>query len=148
RRVFVEAGSISFGPDGRSLAVGSSELVRLWDTASGSEIGETRRWHDLIESVAFCPDGRVVASGSSEGTVRFGDAAGKRDSVCIGPGTDQRIVVAFSPDGRLLAGGTKVGRIRLWETASGRPLPEFGRGAAVCDIAWSPDGGTLAWAAA
>ncbi len=61
--------SVVFSPDGKTLASGSSDGVRLWDT----ETGEQKQWFtghiSSVKSVAFSPDGKLLASGSRDGTV-------------------------------------------------------------------------------
>ena len=61
--------SVVFSPDGKTLASGSWDGVRLWDTETG-EPKDTLTGHtEGVYSVAFSPDGKTVASGSSDGTV-------------------------------------------------------------------------------
>jgi WD40 repeat protein len=69
--------SVAFSPDGTTLASGSADhTVRLWDTATGRQIGVPLTGHtDMVFAVAFSPDGKTLASGSVDHTVRLWDTA-------------------------------------------------------------------------
>src|SRR5262249_48938368 len=65
--------AIAFSPDGRRLAVGSSESVKVWE--AGQEVFTVKDQKGGVHSVAFSPDGRFLATGDSKGTVKVRDAA-------------------------------------------------------------------------
>ena len=57
--------SVSFSPDGTTLASASSDrTVRLWDVASRQELAALRGHPLDVYSVSFSPDGTTLASGS------------------------------------------------------------------------------------
>ena len=108
--------SVTFSPDGNTLASGSSDdTIRLWDVVTGTHKGTLTGHTSLIRSIAFSPDGNTLASGSYDGTIRLWDTE---------TGTNQRTFtgytrlvrgIAFSPDGTTLVSGNEDGTVLLWE---------------------------------
>jgi WD40 repeat protein len=102
---------------------GTDGLVRLWNTATGKQIGKYFA-ADFVDSVAVSPDGKILATGSPDGTARLRDLATGRqiggplagDIAKVNGGVDS---VAFSPDGKILATGGDNGTVRLWDVATG-----------------------------
>jgi hypothetical protein len=102
--------SLSYAPDGRTLAASWGRTIGLWELASGKEIrrlapppipqgmDQIRR----VESIAFAPDGLTLAAGYDNGLVLLWDV------------TDQR------PDGRFRAGRLAAGQQEaLWRDLAG-----------------------------
>ena len=58
--------SVSFSPDGQTLASASRE-IRLWDVATRQEIATLEGHTHWVLSVSYSPDGTTLASGSSDG---------------------------------------------------------------------------------
>jgi WD40 repeat protein len=139
--------SVAFSPDGKILASGSADdTVRLWNVATGQQIGSNLVGGGAVDSVAFSPDGKILASGSADDTVRLWDVAtGQQIGNPITGHTGPVDSVAFSPDGKILASGSADDTVRLWDVASLIGAATLtGQSAAVDSVAFSPDGKILA----
>ena len=154
--------SVSFSPDGRTLASGSLDhTIRLWDGVTG-EHKQTLTGHTGgVNGVAFSPDGLTLASGSDDGTVLLWDMSefvsetdeatpplagvtGEHKQTLTGH-RDWVSSVLFSPDGRTLASGSGDGTIRLWDAVTGEHQQTLtGHTHYVTSVSFSLDGRTLA----
>ncbi len=119
--------SVAFSPDGKRIVSGSGGdylswspsqdyTLRLWDTASGKQIGLPLKGHtDAVYSVAFSPDGRHIVSGSADKTVRIWETdSGKPVGKPLRSHADHVRSVAFSSDGKRIVSGSFDKTLRLW----------------------------------
>jgi WD40 repeat protein len=96
------------------------------------------------QAVAFRPDGKVLATGGFQGsTVRLWNIATGKMSMEFGAGGGAINCLAYRPDGKAVATAENVG-VRLWEASSGKQLRNWEVGQ-VWNLAFTPDGKTLAW---
>ena len=68
--------AVAVSPDGKLLATcGNDNLVKLWNAADGTPLGECFGHANHVYNVAFHPDGRRLVSGDLKGVVREWDLA-------------------------------------------------------------------------
>jgi len=76
--------TMSFSPDGRTLAAGSSDCsIRFWDVLTGREIAMARGHSDEVLSMSFSPDGRTLATVGSGHQARLWDVATGRETTAL-----------------------------------------------------------------
>src|SRR5262249_25925328 len=64
-----------WSPDGRVLAQADGAEVRLWDVASGEELGRLKGHQNEVIAVAFSADGKALATGGLDANALVWDAA-------------------------------------------------------------------------
>jgi WD40 repeat protein len=143
---------VLFSPDGTRL-VTATQGPLLWDL-TGPAPKELARlgWHSHGPvGLAFSGDGHSFASGSVAPSVRIWDLSGPapREQAALhekdgGMGTGW---LAYSPDGRFLAAGRYWGdqHLRIWRIHEKELQELFVPPARARDVAFSPDGKTLAF---
>ena len=141
-------GSVSFSPDGRTLAGGGryNHTVSLWDANTGDLKATLGDKVDFVLHIAYSPDRRTIAtiSGRSfdDDLVRLWDTTTGQLKVSFTiPGFP--IKMGFSPDGRTVAVASWK-RVDLWNANTGNLKATLGNG--LSDFAYSPDSLTIALA--
>jgi Tol biopolymer transport system component len=137
--------SVAFSPDGKTLAAGSYEVVKLFEVKTRKSIA-TFEIKGLAKALSFSPDGKLLASGSYQ-TVDVWDVASKKR--VLAPKAHRGYVsdVVFSPDGKTLATASEDETVRLWSIPDGNPGRVFeGFDMPINGVAFSPDGKLLATA--
>ena len=143
--------SLSFSPDGKTLAVGGGGYdpktdtqrgeVTLWDVTTRKAKARLKGYPNGVGAVAFSPDGKTLAgvTGQPErdrGEVKLWDVATGKELFTLKGHAGPIFSVAFSPDGKTLATGSGqfgseglagAGEVKLWEVVTGRERASFGR---------------------
>ncbi len=139
--------SVAFAPDGRTLASGGFNEIRIWGVQRHDRLTTIPFPSGAVTSVAFSKRGQMLAAGGSNGSILLWNARSQRRVTTLHvPGGAPVRGVAFSSDGHLLAAGS--GRtVTLFDVATRRRLgqPLVGPvGKDVYTVAFSPDNRTLA----
>jgi WD40 repeat protein/serine/threonine protein kinase len=136
---------LSFSPDGKKLAIGTSDdRVKVWDIVTGEPIGTARLHKDYLADVAFNRDGTKLTTASGKGIALVWDVPDDQPR-----GTELRHAasvwaMAFSPDGSKLATSCPERTVLLWDVARGELLSELSPVNSVYTLAFSQDGKKLA----
>jgi WD40 repeat protein/DNA-binding SARP family transcriptional activator len=138
--------SVTFSPDGRSLAAGTfSGEVCVWRLADRTPVVSMRGHAGVAWGIDWTGDGHLLASGGLEGTVKIWEAETGRLLATLEGHRGSVWRVSFSADGQLLASGSLDGTVRLWETGTGRLLHTLqGHNGAVWGVSLSADGSLAA----
>jgi WD40 repeat protein len=142
---------VSFSPDGSRLASASADrTVRLWDLATGEQVGEPLLGHSAaVHAVMFDPTGTDLVSASADGSIILWNAGSR----VVGEGGAIG-AVAFTSDGtRLLSAGPFShaepfppdptsdggGDVQIWDTSTWVPVGEPIHGQYDYGLAVGPD---------
>ncbi len=145
-------GRLTFSPDGRELAVGSSDgRVAFLDADTLERVKEPLKLHDgLITHIAYALNGTVMVTGGGFGTgIKLTDVASGRMianfSGVVGSSPMQPLAV--SRDGRRLATGSPEGWVHVWDIAQHRVVASSPQKVRFLDsVVFSPDSELLAFA--
>ena len=106
----------------KDLKVEAIGQVKLWDVASGREIGVVKGHGRGVSKVAFSRDGKLLASGATDNTIKIWDVATRTELRTLAGHTAAIESMDFTPDGRLLASAGEDGSTFLWDTKTGEHL--------------------------
>jgi len=137
--------NIAISPDGRMLATGVGDSIRMWNISNGKELSLLQGRTGTVTCVAFSPDGKTLVSGSKDHMIRLWNMASGKEIAVFSGHLDTVHSVAFSPDGQMLASGSADHTIRLWDLENGKEKYVLkGHDGDVMSVSFSPNGQMLA----
>jgi WD40 repeat protein len=139
--------SVTFGPDGNSLATSTHQHVgaSIWDLPSG-KLRCALRHPDIVHTVAFSPAGNRVLTAAYGTTVYIWDAGTGQEATPALEHGGLVLAARFSPDGQFVVTAGYEGLVRRWDAATGAAHGApwvHAVGSAVKVIDFSPDGSKI-----
>ncbi len=113
-------GGVSFSPDDKMLAVGTTESVTLCDVNAGKEIRTLDKATFFPKEVLFSPNGKhLVAAASDFRSVRMWDVQSGKELIKFEPAASEdgnigADGIAFSHDGTLVAAANRNSMVTVW----------------------------------
>lgn len=145
--------SISFSPDGKTVAVGKpptdskDDSLTLW-SLEGEKLpffpeGNTNSFIG-INSVSFSPDGKLLAWAGINNTIRRWNWKEKKLLKSLEGHINKVNTVSFSPDSKILVSADDEGEIKIWDAEKGKLLATFQKDSKPVDtIQFDPAGTTI-----
>jgi RNA polymerase sigma factor (sigma-70 family) len=136
------ASRLAIAPDGATLAFSfaNQPAVRLWNVASGKEVGSLTGPKGEGARLAFSPDGKTLAVAA--GTLFLWDVNKARE-LCRAPDANNCQSLAYLPDGKVLA-TVESNRLIFRNATSGKFQYAAEPVHRADDVVVSPDGRTVA----
>ncbi|WP_166825538.1 Gfo/Idh/MocA family oxidoreductase [Thalassoroseus pseudoceratinae] len=137
--------SVQFSPDGKLVAAGSYDEVKLVDSETKAPVAKLEV-SGQAQSLAFSPDGKTLAVGAFRG-IELWDVAQRKRVDTLNGHAGYVMSLTFSSDGTELVSGAEDGTVRVWDVESRKAVRTIeGFDHPVMGVALSPDGRRLATA--
>ncbi|WP_282012213.1 caspase family protein [Nitrospina watsonii] len=132
--------AVGIAPDGDTVVAAQGNSVRLWQTATGTQVW-LQSSKSAIATTVFFPDGERIAFAGQDGGIHLVAAATGAPLRTLETHAGGVNAVALSQDGNHLVSGGQDGTLKLWRLESGSALHVFeGHTQAVTSVAFAPDG--------
>jgi WD40 repeat protein len=137
---------LALSPDGKNFAAGMEDgSVILFETEGPKELKTAKAHEAAVYDVSFSPDGATLATASTDKLAKLWDwkAEMPAEKAKLEGHADAVWAVAWAKDGTL-ATASADRKIKLWNAEGKEEATLEGHKDWVSDIAFSPDGATLA----
>ncbi|MBI4750202.1 MAG: TIR domain-containing protein [Acidobacteria bacterium] len=140
-----QVNAVAYSPDGNLIAVGSGNLVYLYQSQTGVLVQVLEGHQDWVSSVAFGGGGERVASGSYDGTVRVWNVERGEVVQVLEGHQDWVSSVAFVVDGKRVVSGSNNGTVWVWDVERGKVMQVLeGHQSGVSSVAFGMNGKRVA----
>jgi RNA polymerase sigma factor (sigma-70 family) len=137
------ANTCCLSQDGRILATpGTDHRIRVWEVATGKELGVSGGHDDPVVGLAFSRDGAYLVTGSADRSVRLWNSRTGKEVGPLAGTVPQSYAPVFAPDGKTVAGPSFDNGLRLWDLTSREEIARFQMGPWAY-AAFTPDSRTL-----
>jgi WD40 repeat protein len=139
---------VAFAPDGKTVATGGHQAIKVWEVATGKERASFETFdtkQDWAFALEFISDGETLAAACGDSRVKRYDLASGKEVESLGGKNGYSHTVACAPGGKVLAGEVS-GVVNLWDAATGKETTSWKIGSYAHGLAFAPDGKTLATA--
>ncbi|PMB49009.1 hypothetical protein CEN39_22020 [Fischerella thermalis CCMEE 5201] len=110
--------SLAATPDGKILASGGLDGIRLWDLVKKRPLATLVHYNN-ISKITISPDGQILASGETQGVVKLWNLNSGQLIRQFSAHTQVVSGLAFTPDGQTLVTASHDGTIKLWDAKTG-----------------------------
>jgi WD40 repeat protein len=135
---------VAISPDGKLLALGLTNRVRIYDLDTMTRAAELKSYRDIIPALEFSPDSRYLAVGSWDKSLDLWEMGSFQQVKSFEGHTDWVAALAFSPDGRFIASGSNDNSMIVWNVETGAIDRKVSSNSWFSDVDYSPDGATMA----
>ena len=115
---------LAFSPNGKQLAAGNGQQIRLWNMETGNwgkgttSINSRKEGKEVFrdsKALVFSPDSTVLINGDGNGRIQLWDGTTGAELTTLNGHTEQVETLLFSPDGETLVSTGKDGTILVWD---------------------------------
>jgi len=139
---------LAFSPDGKSLVGSGMGVAWIWSVEDGSLMRTLQVSDEEVKGVSFSPDGKILATVHEAGIELWSVSSGELIRQIGTAMASPLASLAYSPEGNFIASGDQNvldPKIHLRWAADGKMRTELsGHNGAISELAFSPDGKTLA----
>lgn len=139
--------SVTFSPDGASIATGSEDhTVRVWDATTGKATSVLTSAQGPVNAVRYSRDGKVIYSAGADGKLVAWKVAEDSAADVLPPIGGKVNAFDIVPDGFQAVTGDETGRVWAWDLKARAKIQALDRQtySSVTGVSISPDGKLIA----